>query len=137
LRWRWPLYLLAAFLFAWEPLRVAGEVMQSLSTMGMRGAPALFELTAHAAIAAVSVAAAWSLWNGSTHGTKLAVVALVLSAAASVQSVYWSRLPRQTPPGAELPVAAIAVVHASGWILYLLLRPRTQPPPTESTRFFQ
>lgn len=116
---RWLLSLLALFLFIWEPLRVASEFTQSLSTIGMRGGPAVVELIAHAIVAAIAVAAAWSLWNGAHHGPAMAIVALILSAAASVQSLYWSRLPHQTPPGAQLPLATIAVAHAAAWVAYL------------------
>jgi hypothetical protein len=129
--WRWPLYLLAAFLFAWEPLRVAGEFLQSTSTIGMRGVPAAVELIAHGAVAAVAVAAAVALWNGAAHGTALAMLALVLSAGVSVQSLYWTRLPRQTPPGAELPFATLAVAHAAAWIVYLMVRRGVKPRPTD------
>ena len=116
------MYLLILFLFVWEPMRVAGEVAQSLPTMGMRGAPAAIELLAHALAAATAVAAAWSLWNGAHHGPALAIVALVLSAAVSVQSLYWSRRPNQTPPGVHLPLAAVAVVNAGVWIGYVIFR---------------
>ncbi len=123
---RWPLYVLALFLFLWEPLRVAGEFTQSLSTIGMRGAPAIAELIAHAMVAATAVAAAWALWNGAGHGPAMAIVAVILSAAASVQSLYWSHLPRQTPPGSQLPLAAIAVAHAAAWVAYLSFRLKTE-----------
>ncbi len=119
---QWPLYVLALFLFLWEPLRVAGELTQSLSTIGMRGAPAIAELIVHAIVAAIAVAAAWALWNGAAHGPAMAIVAVILSAAASVQSLYWSHLPRQTAPGSQLPLAAIAVAHAAAWVAYLSVR---------------
>jgi hypothetical protein len=136
--WRWPFYLLAAFLLFWEPLRVAGEVLQSISTIGMRGVPAVVELTAHLAAAGVAVAAALSLWNGAVHATSLAILALASSAAVTVQSLYWSRLPRQTPPGAELPYATLAVAHAAAWIGYLLAIGRGRGPvATESERLFR
>jgi hypothetical protein len=69
----------------------------------MRGAPAIAELIVHA------------------------IVALILSAAVSVQSLYWSRLPHQTPPGAQLPLATIAVAHTAAWVAYLIVicLPRT------------
>ncbi len=127
MRRHWPLYVLALFLFFWEPLRVAGEFTQSLSTIGMRGGLAVAELIVHATVAAIAVAAAWSLWNGAGHGPAMAIVALILSAAVSVQSLYWSRLPHQTPPGAQLPLATIAVAHAAAWVAYLIVTclPRT------------
>lgn len=121
---RWPIYLLVLFLYIWEPLRVAGELLQSLSTIGMRGAPAAAELIVHGMVAALAVAAAWSLWNGADHGPALAILALALSAAVSVQSLYWSRLPRQTPPGAHFPFALLAALHAAGWMAYLTVSRR-------------
>lgn len=130
--WRWPLYLLAAFLFAWEPLRFAGEFLQSISTIGMRGVPAAAELIAHGAVAAVAVAAAVALWNGAAHGRRLAILALGLSASVSVQSLYWTRLPRQTPPGAELPFATLAAAHAAAWIAYLIVCRGIKPRPTDA-----
>ena len=120
-RRRWPLYALALFLFLWEPMRVATEATQSLPTMGMRGGTAAIELLAHALVAAIAVAAAWALWNGAEHGPFLAMLAIVLSAATSVQTLYWSRLPQQTPPGAQLPLAVLAMAHAAGWVAYVRL----------------
>lgn len=116
---QWPLRALALFLFVWEPMRVANEVTQSLPTMGMRGAAAVVELLAHAAVAAIAVAAAWALWNGADHGPFLGTLAIVLSAATSVQSLHWSRLPQQTPPGAQLPFSVLASAHAAAWVVYL------------------
>jgi hypothetical protein len=123
-RGRWPLYVLAVFLFVWEPLRLAGDITQSLPTIGMRGGLAVAELLAHAVIAAVAVAAARSLWNDADHGPLLATVAVLLSAAASVQSLYLSRLPQHTPPGAHLPFAILAMAHATAWVVYLRWRLR-------------
>ena len=116
---RWPLHVLAVFLFVWEPLRIAEEITQSLPTIGMRGGLAVGELLAHAIVAAVAVAAAWSLWNGADHGPFLATIAVSLSAAVSVQSLFWTRLPQQTAPGAQWPFAILALAHAAGWIVYL------------------
>ena len=123
-RRQWPLYVLAVFLFVWEPMRVANEITQSLPTMGMRGAAAGVELVAHALVAAIAVAAAWALWNGADHGPFLGTLAILLSAATSVQTLYWSGLPQQTPPGAPLPLAVLAAAHAAGWVGYLQFRGR-------------
>ncbi len=116
---RWPLTLLAVFLFVWEPLRVAGELLGSISTLGMRGPVAFAELAAHASVAAIAVAGSWSLWSGAPHARALAIIALAASAAVSVQSLYWSALPQQAAPGQQLPLAALAVAHSAGWTIYL------------------
>ena len=113
------LVLLCFILFAWTPVNFAAEVTATLPSIEMRGPLAIVELCAHGAAAVLSVAAGWSLWNGRAHAPGLARLALVMAAGVSVQSVYWSLLPRQTPPGSELPLAALAVAHAALWLLYL------------------
>jgi hypothetical protein len=117
---------LCAFLFVWEPRKLAGEISASLGTMSMRGPGAVMELIAHAAVAALAVAAAWALWIGNPRAPAFAVVALVASAAAAVQSLYWSSLPGQTMPGDHLPLALLAVAHAAGWIAYLRISQRVR-----------
>jgi hypothetical protein len=116
---RWPAYLLALFLFFWESQRVATELLTAFSSLPMRGPAAFVELAAHVIVAAIAVAAALSLWNGAPHAPALAIVAIVLSAATTVQSLYWSRLPRQTMPGDAPILAAVAILHAAVWTGYL------------------
>jgi Protein of unknown function (DUF2569) len=113
------LLLLCAFLFVWEPLRFAGDLTGSLGTIGMRGAPVVIELVAHGAIAAISVAAAWGLWIRNPRSPTLASMAMAASAAATIQSLNWSRLPANALPGERLPLSILAVAHAAGWIAYL------------------
>jgi hypothetical protein len=47
------------------------------------------------------------------------IVALAGSAGVSVQSLYWSVLPRQTLPDDRIILAGAAIVHAAAWIAYL------------------
>ena len=111
--------LLAAFLMAWEPMRIAAEYASAIGSVGMRGPTAILELLGHAAIAAFCVASGWALWNGNPAGATLARYAVAASAAVSVQSLYWSSLPHQTMPGERLPFAILALAHATAWIVYL------------------
>ena len=117
---------LCVFLFVWEPRKLAGELAGSLSTLSMRGPGAVAELLAHTIVAALAVTAAWALWIGNPRAPAIAVLALTASAAAAVQSLYWSSLPGQTMPGDRLPLAVVAVVHAAGWIAYLRLSRRVR-----------
>ncbi|MEN3340529.1 MAG: hypothetical protein V7647_4205 [Acidobacteriota bacterium] len=114
------LLLLCVFLFAWEPLRVAGDFTGAIGTMGMRGALGGIELAAHAAVAMIAVAAGWGLWIGNPRSPALAVVALAASAGVTIQSLYWSRLPGNAVPGERLPLVLLALAHAAGWIAFLL-----------------
>lgn len=113
------LLLLCGWLFVWEPMRVAGELAGAFGTLGMRGAAGAVELAVHGAVASAAVAAAWALWHGSPAGPRLASAAVAASAAVTVQSLYWSRLPGDVAPGEQLPLSILAVTHAAVWILYL------------------
>jgi uncharacterized protein DUF2569 len=117
---------LCVFLFVWEPRKFAGELGASLGTMSMRGPGAVVELLAHAAVAALAVAAAWALWIGNPRAPAIAVVALAASAVTAVQSLYWSWLPGHTMPGDHLPLAFVAVAHAAAWIAYLRISRRVR-----------
>ena len=114
------LLLLCLVLFAWQPLTLAGELAATLPSVSMRGAPAVLELLAHAAVAALSIAAAWALWIENPVGPQLAAVALTAVASAGVQSLYWSVLPRNTKPDDKLPLAILAVMHSAIWLVYLI-----------------
>ena len=113
------LLLLCGYLMVWKPLGLAAEVTATLDSLGMRGPAAIAELTMHSAVAAFAVAAGWSLWIGNPNAPLLAELALAGAAAVSVQSLYWTWLPDNTMPGDRLPLAALAIAHAAGWITYL------------------
>jgi hypothetical protein len=113
------LLLLCVILLAWWPAGFALELAETLPSIAMRGPLGALELAAHGVVAALSVAAFRTLWTAAPVGPLLAKTALIGSAAASVQSLYWSVLPHQTKPGDELPLAIVAVVHAAVWVAYL------------------
>ena len=113
------LLILCAYLALWQPMSFASEVTATLPTLGMRGSAGVLELVAHAAVAAIAVAAGWGLWVGNTGAPRMAEIAVVLCAAAAVQSLYWTRLPHDVMPGDRLPLAVLAMAHATGWMMYL------------------
>jgi hypothetical protein len=84
----------------------------SLGTVAARGVPAVLELVAHGMIAAVAAAGVFALWNGSPAASRLAAIAVVLVAAATIQSQFVSWLPRQTSPGQAVPTAVVHGVVA-------------------------
>jgi hypothetical protein len=116
------LLLLCAVLFLWQPLDFSAEVASALPTIGMRGAAGVVELAIHGLIAAASVAAGWALWNGNPAGPPLAAMVLLAAAAAGVQSLYWTALPRNTFPSDRLPLATVIVAHSAAWLVYLRFR---------------
>jgi hypothetical protein len=113
------LLLLCAFLLVLQPLSFAVEAASTLPTLGMRGVAGTLELLAHGAVAAVSFAAGWALWQASPAGPILANVALAAGGVAGVQSLYWSILPNYVHPSDRLPLAALTLAHAGAWLVYL------------------
>jgi hypothetical protein len=113
------LLLLCAYLGVWRPMTMASEVSATLGSLGMRGPAGVSELSVHAAVTAFAVAAGWGLWIGNPKAPVFAEMALVACALASVQSLYWTRLPSDTMPGDRLPLAIVAIAHAAGWMSYL------------------
>ena len=113
------LLLLCATLLAWRPLDFLVEAPSTLPSIGQRGAVGIIELVIHGAVAALAVAAVRALSNALPSALLLTRAALVASAAATVQSFYWSVLPHQTMPSDKLPLAALGIVVASVWLIYL------------------
>ena len=95
------LRVLAFLLLLWQPASFAHVASVAIPSLGYRGWLAGVELVAAGAIAAVSVAAWWSLVTRQPHGVPLARLALILSAARSIQSLYWTLLPSDVVPGTE------------------------------------
>ena len=121
--------VLCLALLLWRPLDFVFELSTALPSLGMRGAPGAIELLFHAAVAAVAVAAVRAFSSATPGAARLAAIALVASAIATVQSQYWSVLPHQTMPSDRLPTAVLAIVHATVWLLYLA---RTKEPRTKN-----
>lgn len=113
------LLLLCATLLLWRPLDFAFELPSTLSSLGHRGFIAIVEILFHGAVAALAVAAARALWDGMPAALLLTRSALVLSAIAACQSLYWSVLPHQTVPSDKPVLAALAVFVTSAWLIYL------------------
>jgi len=113
------LRLLRLVLNVWQPATFAAELLMSIGSLGMRGAPAIIELFAHGASAALSVAASMALANDNPAGPSMAGAALVTAAILGVQSLYWSSLPHHTMPGDKLPLAIVTVAFSAAWLIYL------------------
>jgi len=113
------LLLLCAVLMLWQPLNFAAEASSSLTTLGMRGVFGAVELVVHGAVAAVSFAAGWALWQSAPGGPKLARVAVIAMAIVGVQSLYSTALPSNVFPSDRLPLAILTVAHSAVWLAFL------------------
>jgi hypothetical protein len=78
-----------------------------------RGLVPAFELAIHGVIAALAAAAGLAIWNHAPAARNLGTVAIVASAARTVQSLYFSRLPNNVVPGDERTIAVATVVIAA------------------------
>ena len=118
--------VVAALLIFLEPLRFGAEALMVIPTIGYRGALAIVELVAHGAVAALSASAGFALFNRSPDGHRLARLAVLVVTARSIQSLTWSVLPNNTPPGSELFSAGVTI--AASVVAVIVLRvasPRT------------
>jgi hypothetical protein len=117
--------LLAAYLLVWVPLNFAAELASVLPSIGVRGAPAIVELTVHGVIAAFAFAAGLAIWSGNVDAVSLASLAVALSTLVAIQRLFWSSLPSQTKPGDHLPLALLYAAHGLAWLWYLRRRARS------------
>ncbi|MEO5897543.1 MAG: hypothetical protein ABIS06_17775 [Vicinamibacterales bacterium] len=94
-------------------MNFAGEALTVVPTIVYRGLLPAFELAAHGVVAALAAAAGLAIWNSAPAALRLGTVAIIASAARTVQSLYFSRLPNNVVPGDEPTIAMASVVVAA------------------------
>jgi hypothetical protein len=108
--------LLSAYLLGWVLLTLATEVLSVLPSIGRRGPIAVAELVAHGLSAVVCASAGRMLLIRAPSARVFSAAAIVLSALVSIQSLYWTMLPRNTAPSDRLPLAILVCCHAAFWL---------------------
>jgi hypothetical protein len=108
--------LLSAYLLAWVPMTFATELQVVLPSIGRRGGMAVAELAVHGLSTIVCGAAGWMLLVGAPVAPLASAIAVVLNAFVSIQSLYWTMLPRNTAPSDRLPLALLVCCHAAFWL---------------------
>ena len=111
----------AILLLLFEPLHFAIEALRVLSTLSYRGATAGVELIVHGGVAALCAAAALALLNAVPSARAVATAAVIASILRTIQSLYWSALPNNTPPGDE-PLIVGTAVALGGLVLLVVQR---------------
>ena len=111
--------LLCVYLLAWVPFRFASEFLVTVPSLGMRGTPAVIELVVHGLVAILCATAGWMIWVRSPAAPLAAAGAVVASGLASIQSIFWTVLPRNLAPGEELPLSAAVGVHMLFWLVLI------------------
>jgi len=108
--------LLCVYLLAWVPLNYATELLGTMPSLGMRGAPAVIELVVHGLVTIACATAGWIVWTRAPGSWAMAMSAVVAAAAASIQSLFWTTLPRNLAPGQKWPLAVVVAVHMIFWL---------------------
>jgi hypothetical protein len=111
--------LLSSYLLIWIPGTFAAELLTTLPTFGMRGRLAWLELAAHALVTVTCAVAGRMLRIDSPSASGLAAVGVTLRALVSLQSLFWTALPRDVAPGMRLPLALLACAIAAVWLVMI------------------
>ena len=112
----WPL-LLCGYLLVWIPLNFAVELLSAVPSIEMRGTPAIVELAMHGAVAMLSATAGRMALTDPAATRHLASAAVLAAGGVSIQSLFWTALPRNVAPGTRLPLALFAVVTTAFWLV--------------------
>jgi len=110
--------LVWAYLLVWIPVSFAFELLSALSSLAMRGLPAIVELAVHALVAGLSVAASRMLEGTAPARFTAAASAVAANGVVAIQSLYWTVLPRDIPPGSR---TLRAVLDVAVMVFLLLL----------------
>jgi len=111
--------LLSSYLLIWAPGTFAVELMSALPSMGMRGTRAWLELAVHGLVAVFCAMAGRMIRIAAPAALAAAAIAVGVRAAVSLQSVFWTTLPRDIAPGAQLPAAILVCVNGAFWLFVI------------------
>ncbi len=106
------------------PLSYATELLAAFPSLGMRGGLAVVELVAHGLVTITCAAAGWMVWTRAPDGLAFAAAAVGASGVVTLQSLFWTVLPRQIAPGDRAPLAALAIAHTMFWLALIGMRRR-------------
>lgn len=101
--------LLSSYLLVWIPGTFAVELLGTLPSMGMRGAPAWIELIVHGAVAMFCALAGRMLRMETPAAPAAAAIGVAARTGVQLQSLLWTALPRDIAPGTQLPRALFAI----------------------------
>ena len=100
----------------WEPLAFAA-IAGVVPSLVARGPLAIAEFTWTAAVACLSVAAAWALSTRAPAAVPIARAAIVVAVARELQRLIWTALPSDAIPGTQGWIAAaVSVFGAALWL---------------------
>ena len=113
--------LLSSYLLIWAPGTFAMELLTALPSIGVRGPAAWIELTVHGVVAVTCAAGGRMLRIASPAGPAVAAAGVATRAVISLQSLFWTTLPRDVAPGTHLPLALLTCANALFWLIVIRL----------------
>ena len=113
--------LLSSYLFIWAPGTFAMELLTTLPSIGVRGPGAWIELAVHGVVAITCAAGGRMLRIASPAGPAVAAIGVGARAVISLQSLFWTALPRDVAPGTHLPLALLTCANAAFWLIVIRL----------------
>ena len=109
--------LLSSYLLIWAPGTFAMELLTALPSIGVRGPGAWIELVVHGVVAITCAVGGRMLRIAAPAGPAVAAVGVAARAVISLQSLFWTALPRDVAPGTRLPLALLACANAVFWLI--------------------
>jgi hypothetical protein len=117
--------LLSSYLLIWAPGTFAMELLTALPSIGVRGPGAWIELVVHGVVAITCAVGGRMLRIAAPAGPAVAAVGVAARAVISLQSLFWTALPRDVAPGTRLPLALLACANAVFWLF--VIRSNSRP----------
>ena len=97
------------------------ELLTALPSIGVRGPAAWIELTVHGVVAVTCAVGGRMLRIASPAGPAVAAAGVATRAVISLQSLFWTTLPRDVAPGTHLPLALLTCANAALWLIVIRL----------------
>jgi hypothetical protein len=104
------------------------EFLTVMPSIGVRGPVAWIELVVHGIVAVACAAGGRMLRIASPSGPAVAAVGVAARAVISLQSLFWTALPRDIAPGTRLPLALLTCANAVFWLIVIRLLGRGRTP---------
>ena len=120
--------LLSSYLLIWAPGTFAMEALTVMPSIGVRGPVAWIELAVHGIVAVACAAGGRMLRIDSPAGPAVAAAGVAARAVISLQSLFWTALPRDVSPGTGLPLALLTCVNAIFWLVVIRFLRRGSGP---------
>lgn len=113
------LLVLCVLLIVWDPIQLALTASAALPSLDIRGPMLGLVIVARVLVAAFGLAAGLALLTGRRAALIMVRLSIVITAAMQTFVYLTPFFPNNRAPGVEWIGAALSVLYAVGWLLYL------------------